>query len=46
MRSDKKMNLKKFISAAVGAAMLCASLPTGTVVNFTEDTPIAAPFEF
>ena len=39
MRSDKKMNLKKFISAAVGAAMLFASLPTnGTVVNFAEDT--------
>ena len=33
------MNLKKFISAAVGAAMLFASLPTnGTVVNFAEDT--------
>ncbi len=33
------MNLTKFISAAVGAAMLFASLPTnGTVVNFAEDT--------
>ena len=41
------MNLKKFISAAVGAAMICSSLPVnGAVVNFAEDTPIAAPFEF
>ena len=40
------MKLKKIISAAVGAAMLCASLPTSTVVNFVEDTPDATPFEF
>lgn len=32
------MKFKKIISAAVGSAVLCSSLPTGTVVNFAEDT--------
>ena len=33
------MKFKKIISAAVGAAMLCASLPTnGAVVNLTDNT--------
>ncbi len=32
------MKFKKIISAAVGAAVVCSSLPIGTVVNFAEDT--------
>ncbi|MCI5910114.1 MAG: dockerin type I domain-containing protein [Oscillospiraceae bacterium] len=31
------MKFKKIISAAVGAAMLCASLPIGTTVNLTDN---------
>ena len=32
------MKFKKIISAAIGAAMLCASLPIGAVVNLTDNT--------
>ena len=32
------MKFKKIISAAVGAAVICSSLPIGAVVNFAEDT--------
>ncbi|MDY3258623.1 MAG: leucine-rich repeat domain-containing protein, partial [Ruminococcus callidus] len=31
------MKFKKIISAAVGAVMLCASLPIGTMVNLTDN---------
>lgn len=36
------MKFKKIISAMVGSAVVCSSLPIGTVVNFAEDNAIVA----